>query len=178
MIRKFIQMLEKLASRSSFAIRKYCEPYETIVDKEIDLGSVKDEDVVLNVGCGSIPFTAIWLARKTNCDVIAIDTDKTAVRNAKRVIRKLGLQENVTIMHRSGTDTSDLAFDKALCALQVQPLGKTLDALNEKASVLIVRRPFDSYATHYDVLPVNYRIKRSVPQKMKAFGSSDLVEKL
>ncbi len=178
MIKQLIIQLEKIASYSKWGINRYTKPYETIVANEIALGEITQTDTVLNIGCGSIPFTAILLAQKTGCKVKALDHDKQAVKNAKRVVTRLNLSDLITVYEHHGESFDEYSFDKAILALQVSPLQEVLAQMDTHEKTIIIRLPFAKYQKHYDSLPEGYSIINQVDQPMKTFGRSVVVKKL
>ncbi len=178
MIKKFIQSLEKCLSYCKFGIYLYVKPYQKIIKNEIKLAAIKASDTVYQIGCGAIPFTAIWIARLTGAKVICIDTDKDAVKRARRVVKKLKLEPLITVQVFDGSHPINEDYSVCLIALQAAPLDEIVEAINfNQARVVVARLPKKSYAKHYDVLPDTVKIGDKVDQSMKAFDQSVIIFK-
>ncbi|AFG37257.1 class I SAM-dependent methyltransferase [Spirochaeta africana] len=176
-IQPVVAAAEKLCAGLPIAVRWYSAPYESIVQREIDLASITEHDRVLQIGCGAIPFTAIHLAQKTGARVTALDIDPTAVAIARRVIAAAGLEALVKIRCGDGcrVDASDCTV--ALVALQARPKQEILQNLLDTiptGSRLVFRAPAPRFAAQYDAIPTGAAPSGSVFQPMKTFDRSIL----
>jgi len=176
MLKGFIRILEKVLSHSRLGIRIYKKPYEKIVRNEVALAKIKATDTVCLVGAGSIPFTAIWLVHLSGASVIAVDNDKKAVKNAKRVVRKLGLETSVSIRLQDGQTPLGTKVDVYLLAMQAQPLDAIILSIKEENPdariVARVAKPW--FERRYDTLPETIRIEKEVAQEFGVFEKSVL----
>jgi len=67
---------------SRILFKLYMLPYTRVVRREMDLGDIGKDDVVLNVGCGSMPFTAALITDLTGGDgYVALVDQRLAARN-------------------------------------------------------------------------------------------------
>ncbi len=66
----------------------YHNLYKHVVKKEVELARISQEDTVLNIGCGAIPFTALHIVQMTGAKVIALDKDPEAVSKARYCLKK------------------------------------------------------------------------------------------
>ncbi len=178
MIKEAIRVMEKFMSYSRFGIYLYCRPYKKIVENEIRLVDIKDTDVVFLIGSGAIPFTAIWIMRLSEARVICVDSDLKAVKRSRKVLKKLRLDEKITVKHHDGRTDLDILYSVCIIALQVSPLAEVIDQVRFDQSRVIVRLPKVSYAKHYDVLPNSVKIREVIGQEMKAFDRSAWIEKV
>lgn len=176
-IQPLVAFWEILASRISFLSELYIYYYKDVVQREIELANINSNDIVLNIGCGGIPFTAIHIARKTKAKVCAIDRDRKAVEHARACIEQLGLSENIKVLECDGAKCIPVNFTVALVALQAEPKRVLLEKLLEKAARggrIVFRKPSKIVEKHYDNLPKDYPIAKMVNQDMKTFDSSVL----
>ncbi len=172
-----IANFEKWCSRFPWAVRLYSLPYRTVLDREIGLAGITEDDVVLNIGCGSVPFTAIYIAAVTGARVHAVDIDESALICARRCTAAAGLDDRVTYEHASGESTSCREFTAAVTALQARPKAGILAHLLRQGSSdvrIIFRKPQPRLHSQYDMIPGSYPISGEVIQNMKTFVSSVL----
>ena len=132
-IQPAVRFMEKKMSQSPLLARAYIAPYKKVVQKEIELAGIDKKDRVLNVGCGAVPFTAIYVACLTNARVWAIDRDERAVLQARSLVEKMGLSDSVRVFSGAGEDDLPCSFTVALIALQVEPKEKVWKHLCRKA---------------------------------------------
>ncbi len=177
LIRRVIARLEKIAANSRALSALYMMPYNKVLDRELALTTVGEDDVVLNIGCGAIPFTAILLAQKTDAFVYAIDRDRHAVRAAKRVVRKHKLEDRIEVVLHDAANPFPHAFTLAFLSLQAQPKAKIVKTLQESMQPfrLLARVPAGRYQRFYDTFP-DLPVKKNAFHYMKAFEKTVYVE--
>ena len=90
--------VEKVLTRLPLLSFFYSRPYRGVVEREVKLAAIGDGDVVVNIGCGSVPFTAIYLARLTGAKIVALDKEKEAVECARRYIKARGLADIIRVV--------------------------------------------------------------------------------
>ena len=90
-IQRVTAFWEILASRFSALSELYIYYYRDVIQREIELADIDSSDVILNISCGGIPFTAIHIAIKIGAQVYAIDRDRKAVERARACIEQLEL---------------------------------------------------------------------------------------
>lgn len=182
MIGTCTKWIEKTFSKFKPLIKLYSLYYRSIVKNEIKLANVKSYDKVLCIGGGCIPCTAIELAKQTKAHIHVIDMDKTAVECAKKVICKLGLEGNITVIKGKGEEVDIEPYDVIHVALQVTPKEKVLKNIWEKSkegSRIIVRmprkvlRPFYSNITN-DFIEKNSGTK-SISQGLKTHTMDEIL---
>ncbi len=178
MIKRFIARLEKIFSRSRFLTGIYASLYKQIVKREIVVANITKKDIVLHIGCGSIPYTSLHIARLTGARVVAIDSDVKAVRSAQRVVRKRKLSSQIQVFHWNGVSPFKREFTLAFLSLQAEPKAEIIKALRERMDPLrvVARLAAKRFAGFYDSLPEGLDIKRSVAHPAKAFDRSVYIE--
>ena len=95
-------IFEKVATKFDLISSNYLEMYQEIVDKEIKMAGISSKDQVVVIGCGSLPITAVLVAMKTKAHIIALDNDKTAVKEASNFIINHHLENIVEIKYADG----------------------------------------------------------------------------
>lgn len=179
-IQPVIAYWEKLSSRIPFLANMYSYYYRQVVQNEIELAEISENDVVLNVGCGAIPFTAIHVAKKTKAKVYAIDKDREAVERARVCFEQRGLSGCAQVIECDGAKCIPVNFTVAIVALQAEPKTVLLENLLKAVAPggrLIFRKPSKSVENHYENLPTSPAFAGAVRQKMKTFDSSVLYVK-
>lgn len=176
-IQSSVAWWEKICSGVPLLADLYLRPYRRVLENEIKLAHIQSTDRVLNIGCGSIPFTAIYLKRLTGAQVWAMDIDQEAIEGANRYLKSIGMEGDITLYQGDGSQTIPLDFTVALVALQAHPKEGILRKLSavSPASRLIFRLPREKYRHHYDTLPSNYQPTALAPQKMRTFDRSILL---
>ena len=169
--------LEKRIARSKVLVTLYAEFYREVVEREIELAGIGEEDRVLNIGCGAIPFTAILIARLTGARVWAVDCDLAAVKTARFCVAAQGLKDLITVVHLDGRAEIPFPFDLALVALQARPKREILTNLFRCGGPgvrLVFRSARSSMAHQYDLLPRDIKYSDFVMQDKTTFDLSVL----
>ncbi|MCI2426171.1 methyltransferase [Candidatus Acetothermia bacterium] len=173
-----IRQLEKVLSRLPPLAFLYCRPYIRIVKQEIRLASITDRDVVVNIGCGALPFTAIYLARLTGTRVIALDRDREATECARRYIRASGLAEIIEVVWGDGTQASQCKDATVwIVALQAAPKRDILEHFLKsapKGARIMFREPRPKFANQYDQLPRSAQPQSVASHNMVTFDRTVL----
>ena len=55
-----VSKFESICSSMPWIVKRYMSFYDKVLDREIALAGISETDTVLNIGCGSIPFSAIY----------------------------------------------------------------------------------------------------------------------
>ncbi len=180
-IQPIVGQWEKLICSSKWLAQSYARKYASVVEREIHLASITEKDVVLNIGCGALPFTAIHTCQMTGAQVIAVDHDQSAVARARRFLTKLGLADKVTVvLSDAATDPIRQEFTVAIVALQAEPkkaITENLIGAAKPGARLVFRRPNKGWAKHYDQLPGQMKVAHTIPQDKRTFDASILVTK-
>lgn len=177
MLQTWIRHLEKFLSHNRLGCFLYARPYRAVIEREWSLLNLEKGSRIVLIGAGAIPFTAIWLARDYNCHVDAYDLDAKAIKHAKKVVKKLRLEQHIHLFE--GTTSASLKpYDAAFIALQVSPLDTVIETLLTSGTHrLVVRRPSQNYADQYNCLSSHFRITGRVFHPLKAFAESVCVER-
>ncbi|NLY61136.1 MAG: hypothetical protein GX054_06525 [Clostridiales bacterium] len=144
MIRTCTKWIEKICSKYDVLVELYCLYYRGIVKNEIALANIRNWDRVLCIGGGSIPSTAIEIAKQTKAQVHVVDIDSKAVKSARNVVSRLNLQEKITVFNARGQDIDIEPYDVIHIAQQVSPKEEVLENIWEKSregNRIIVRVP-------------------------------------
>ena len=177
LIKSVVAKWEKKCTKIPFLFKLYSWPYKGILEKEIELANISSEDKVLNIGCGAMPFTAVYLAQLTGAEVWAVDRDQEVIERAKSCVRSLGLEDQIKVVEGDGADFTPGFFTAALVALQAEPKTEILENLldhSKDGARFVFRAARASFASQYDQLATKYKPNRQVKQKMITFDKSVL----
>lgn len=159
----------------------YSKFYTGLVKKEVFLGGIGSKDVVLNIGCGAVPFTAINIVELTGAKVIAMDKDTAALEKAGYSLKRFKRGRNIELMEGDGQGDFSFDFTAAVVALHAEPKVKILENLMQKAGKgarLLFRQPKEAFKTQYGYLPESYPPDSEVKHGMKTIGKSLLYVKV
>ncbi|MDF0589766.1 nicotianamine synthase family protein [Candidatus Methanocrinis natronophilus] len=143
-IARLTKTIEDMGSRWPRLALIYSEwLYGDVVDKELALADLRVGSSILHVGCGSLPFTALLLAKK-GFIVTAVDNDPVAVDAAQRFVDYYETDADITIQIAEGASLDASSYDAVWVSLNVAPkemvLFSLLDSMRSGAK-LIYRNP-------------------------------------
>ncbi len=125
-IYNLIKIFERVSSRILFLGLLYKKIHEGLVIKEIRAALITQKDKVLQIGCGSLPYTAETIANKTGARVTAVDNDSLVVKDASNYIFEKELSGLVKIEKGDGNDYPVSGFDVIIFSLGVKPRDQIL----------------------------------------------------
>lgn len=176
-IAPLVKNLEKIISSNWVLSHFYAKPYLSVIKSEVDMAKISSKDKVLSIGCGAIPFTAVYIAKLTGAKVIAIDNDLAAIKKASQFVLKHNIGQLVDFKCISGEDVSAKDFTVAFVALQARPKDKIISNLLKTGTdiKIIARKPLSKLTKEYDMLPDCYNYQNiCFHSKMKTFDASVL----
>jgi hypothetical protein len=97
-------VLEKIVVKFPSFLSAYILYYEDIVEKEIHLADITAHDIVLHIGCGSLPSTSLLIPQKTGAHTIGIEKDRSSVQDAQYCVKTLHLKNQVQIHQANALD--------------------------------------------------------------------------
>ncbi len=180
LIKPTFACLEKKICHIPLLVNLYSRPYRQIIRNEIGLGQITAADTVLNIGCGAVPYTAIYIASLTGAKVWAMDKDANAVERAHFCLEQAGFSDRIELIEGNGATDVPLGFDVAIVALQAEPKEKILHKLLDRAAPggrLVFRRANTRFQNSYDRLPTDIEPTAEVKQFMHTFDRSVLYVK-
>lgn len=175
---RVVAWLEKQCSAYQPLAEIYGKPYAQVLRRELDLAGVGPDDVLLQVGCGSVPFSAVWAARHTGCRVLALDSDPAAVEKARRLVRRWGLQDSIEVLRLDAARRVPAGFTAAHLSLQAAPKDQILARIAEAVpgAPVVVRQPRPGLEGTYGALPAHCPVVDWVEQPMGTFPRSLLLD--
>ncbi|NLY11281.1 MAG: hypothetical protein GX020_06325 [Firmicutes bacterium] len=133
-------------------VRLYKCYYRSIVEDEIKIARITDKDRVLCIGGGSVPCTAMQIAKFTGAKVKVIDIDEVAVKRARVVVEQFGLGDFVIVEQASGEIVDLDGITVVHLAVQISPKNLVIDHVWRNAAPstrVIVRVPQDALRSYY-----------------------------
>ena len=115
--------------------------------------------LVLFIGCGPYPESALALAERIGCAVVCLDSDYEAVVWARALVRRLRLDELVTVLCADGRDFDPGPFSHVFVASLVPQKREILEMVERcgasDARVIFrygagLKRLFNHEAPHFD----------------------------
>ena len=170
-----VRITERILGAVPILARFYMAPYQTVVQKEIELACLKPGERVLQIGAGSIPFTAIHLAQLAKVRVCAIDRDQQAVLRARQFIKKLRLTDCIQVEVGDGCNYPLDDFTAAFVALQAEPKREIIAHFVKNGGQgirTVVRQPRKEFFSQYSAVPKTWPYQGKTAQEMLTFASS------
>jgi len=124
-------LIEYIIIKFDKIIPIYLDFHIPIIDNEIKLANISNKDKILNIGCGPIPATSIYIAKKTNADVTAIDKNLQSVKKAEKLILKLKLKEKINFIHANALDFPLQKFDIIIVSLGTKEYDEVLKYISQ-----------------------------------------------
>lgn len=94
----FWTIIDLLSIKSSFVSELF---YQKKIREKYDLENkmikLKDLDIILHIGCGFFPYSALVLLDKNHKSITAIDRNKKIIHSAKKYLQKLQLDEKINL---------------------------------------------------------------------------------
>ncbi|MCL2619522.1 MAG: hypothetical protein FWD97_01135 [Defluviitaleaceae bacterium] len=137
--------IEEQATKAGFVYKLSSNYYKNIIEKEAVLANITADDHILCIGGGICPFSAILFHQTTGARVTVIDNNESCIPQAKCLIRRVGVESHVKVLHQCGC--SNICFNDFTVvhlALQVTPIERVFENLQKQVKVgtrLLVRRP-------------------------------------
>ena len=166
----FVQFLNKM-------IKRYINTYWTIVDllsrkftifsdffyqktisdeydKEHKAIQLKKTDVILHIGCGVFPYSAIVLSKKPHQKIVAIDKNFRIIHHARNIIHEKNLDDTISIDVGDGGSYDLESFSVIILSSCVDLTGNVLDhiiATAKPGTRFIIRelRPMSKHVKNY-----------------------------
>ena len=95
-------MFEKVGCKFEVISEIYLKLYREIVIKEIAMAQISHRDRVLVIGSGSIPATSALIAQNVHVQVVSVDKDCTAVKEASHYVTTHHLEQTLSIQCADG----------------------------------------------------------------------------
>ena len=142
----FTYKIENKAIEIGLIYKLACNYYRDVIKKEAVLANITQEDVILCIGGGVCPFSAILFHQITGAKVTVIDNNKDCIPKAQKAIERLALTDKVKVICEEGCSSNINFADYTVVhlALQVSPMEKVFSYVKDKiapGTKLLLRRP-------------------------------------
>ena len=182
LIKEFTGRFEKICRGNKTMFKLYALPYRNTVSREVELGNISSDDVVLNIGCGALPFTAYFIASLSGADVIAVDCDEEVLSSARRCLGDfIGDSGEGSVEVRAlpgGQAIENCNFDIVMAALQTENKLSLLQLLagtkKDENWSFLVREPRDDVEGQYDKLATSIEPEDEIKQYFPTFDRTVL----
>lgn len=87
------------AGKVGLPVGEYLSSLTQSVRDEYSSFGIHRESTILFVGSGAFPTTALTIAKETGASVTCLDIDQEAIDLSREVVRKTGLEEQITFLH-------------------------------------------------------------------------------
>ncbi|HEC81675.1 MAG TPA: methyltransferase domain-containing protein [Thermoplasmatales archaeon] len=156
---RLVRFVEKLLENSRLLTDFYIRFFRKMTVDEFSRVPLPKDARVLIIGCGSIPHTAIIVAKEKPWKVVGVDRDNEAVQKARSLVERYGLGDRVRVVEGDGLSFDLSGYDLVVVAHGVEPKSRILERIVEemdgKTTVL--------FRTTWDFLDVVYGDER-VPE--------------
>jgi ubiquinone/menaquinone biosynthesis C-methylase UbiE len=141
----FYIFYEKIFLHFHIFVAMYFDMYNELIENEISLAGITKNKQVLVIGCGSLPATSLLLAQKTGANIVGIDKDKNAVKDAKTFIDANQLKDKVSFLYSEDLSFDLSKFDIIIIAYGIKQelfIFETLGKKMKDTAKIIYRIPF------------------------------------
>lgn len=164
-------------------IQKYplINRYKKFLRAEARMARLQKGDSVIFLGCGPLPLSAIILAKEYGVKVTGIDICPRCCALAKKIIKRLGMEENITILQ---ADARDIPADAKVVwiAALTHPKSAILENLSKGNPTIIARTAFGLRTLLYEPIDEEslrgWRVAKRWVAKGTVANSSLLLEKI
>lgn len=105
--------------------------YEALVKNQIGVINTTPNSTMAFIGCGPVPMTLILMSRLYSIRFIGLDNSKESVNLAQKVIKCLGLENEIQIILGDDSHLREFSWDMVLVAALSEPKGRIFQTLRE-----------------------------------------------
>jgi len=133
----------------------YYPKYKALCEGEFDLFKQHSFSRISFLGSGAMPMTAFMLARMhPGVPIVCVDFDEEACNLSRQLRGKLGLQNQMTILHMKAADYIPAENELVFCAALLEGKKEIYEHLDKYNSALIVRDAEGPYQFLYKAAEV------------------------
>ncbi|WP_297979902.1 nicotianamine synthase family protein [uncultured Methanobrevibacter sp.] len=118
----------------------FYDRYIGLIENEMQLAKFDENKTFVFLGSGPLPLTLIMFNMVTNCKGIGIEQDEEVAELSRKVLNKLGLDEDISIITGDEKTIADLDYDILMIAAFAEPKDRVFstvwDIVDEKTPVL------------------------------------------
>jgi len=124
-------LVENIVIKFDKMIYIYLDFYKPLIENEIELAKISHKDKILHIGCGPVPSTPIYIVKKTDAEVTAIDKNLQSIKKAQALILKLKLFDKIHIVHANALDFPLEKFNLIIVSLGIKDYGEVLKYISQ-----------------------------------------------
>lgn len=169
MIAFMTRHLERLAHRISLFDPFFAWYYRPLVKEETKMSRFHQEDHILVIGGGSMPYSAYYLGRYTHAQMTILDCDPKAVRYGKTFIHRKKMT-NITYLEGCALTLDLRPYTAIHVAKQVAPKSLVVERLVSEApkgTKILLRQPPSNLPPH--ALTLRYQASFSLVKALCYF---------
>ena len=140
----FLKAVERQSASSRLLSEIYGRLfYRKMVYGELNAANLNPEAKVLHIGCGFLPLTAIYLAKR-GFKVTAIDCETEAIKKARKLLEKYKLSKQIELIKMDGKEIDYAGYEAVWISLNVFPKHQILEKLSIQlppGSKVVYRNP-------------------------------------
>ncbi|MDL1979604.1 MAG: nicotianamine synthase [Deltaproteobacteria bacterium] len=103
--------------------------YKLLVRNQIEAMPVTPDTRLVFIGCGPVPITLILMNRLYGIRSLGMDESSGAVETANNVIRRLGMEKEIRIIHGDDSDLKNPDWNMALISALAEPKSRIFQTL-------------------------------------------------
>ena len=107
--------------------------FERLIEREVSLLKGFQPKRLLFIGSGPMPITALCLQHRLGSRIDCLERNLDAVNESKVVMKLLGCQNDINIIHGEGETIDASGYDVVLVALLAKPKHKILSSIRDSA---------------------------------------------
>jgi len=101
------------------------------VRNQIEAMPVTPDTRLVFIGCGPVPITLILMNRLYGIRSLGMDESSGAVETANNVIRRLGLEKEIEIIHGDDSHLKETDWNMVLVSALAEPKARIFQSLSE-----------------------------------------------
>ncbi|MCP4115797.1 MAG: nicotianamine synthase [Desulfobacteraceae bacterium] len=105
--------------------------YETMVISQIKATGIAPNTTMAFIGCGPVPITLIIMNRLYGIRSIGLEISGETTKISRKVIKCLGLEDEIQIIHGDESALRDLEWDMVSVAAMSEPKARIFQTLRE-----------------------------------------------
>ena len=144
--------------------------FQRLLKRELSMLKNTAPKRALFIGSGPFPISAIWMHRQLQIPVDGLDVSDDAVHRSRDLIKTLGLDKSIRIIHEQSPEYDVSDYDVIIVALLAKPKGAILENIyrSAKASCEIICR------TSFGLRSVIYEPTTITPDFLEQFSLEDM----
>ncbi len=137
--------------------------YDTLIKNQGKAMHITNKSRLVFIGCGAVPMSLILLSHLYGIRSIGLESSKETAKLSIKVIKSLGLEKEVEIIHSDDLDLEKIDWDIALVAALAEPKARIFKSLGrileERKGAVVIFRTYTSMRAvlHEPVQPADIK---------------------